>query len=300
MVKRDRWPPALFVVVLLVVRMLEAQPSHAQAGSWTLQTVAAPKELASLTARSLQLDAAGRPHVAYGGDHLYYAWYDGTAWHSQVVDQGPQTGGDPSLALDAAGRPRIAYLDAASQALKYATHDGSGWQVSVLAAGLGSLFTMVSLGSWYTALAKPSWNPPSWVFGPVWTVLYAMMAVAGWLVWRRGGPGARTALQLFTVQLVLNVGWSAVFFGLQMPGLAFAEILVLRAAIAATRPRPPDLSRLPRTSAKGTPMRDAWRWTSRSTSRSPTVTSRASARASSSSSRWPSAWGRNPRRVSCA
>ena len=103
-----------------------------------------------------------------------------------------------------------------------------------LAAGLGSLFTAASVGSWYAGLAKPGWNPPAWVFGPVWTALYAMMAVAGWLVWRRGGPGAWTALQLFAVQLVLNVGWSAVFFGLQMPGLAFAEILALWIAIAAT------------------------------------------------------------------
>jgi len=111
---------------------------------------------------------------------------------------------------------------------------GLFYLVCFLAAGLGSLFTMVSLGGWYPALVKPSWNPPSWLFGPVWTVLYAMMAVAGWLVWRRGGPGGRTALQLFAVQLVLNVGWSAVFFGLQLPGLAFAEILVLWVAIAAT------------------------------------------------------------------
>jgi tryptophan-rich sensory protein len=103
-----------------------------------------------------------------------------------------------------------------------------------LAAGLGSLFTMVSLGSWYTALVKPSWNPPSWVFGPVWTVLYAMMAVAGWLVWRKGGAVSWYALRWFAVQLVLNVGWSAVFFGLQMPGLAFGEILGLWVAISAT------------------------------------------------------------------
>ena len=103
-----------------------------------------------------------------------------------------------------------------------------------LAAGLGSLFTMVSVGSWYAGLAKPSWNPPAWVFGPVWTVLYAMMAVAGWLVWRRGGPASWLALRWFAVQLVLNVGWSALFFGLQMPGLAFAEILVLWVAIVAT------------------------------------------------------------------
>ena len=103
-----------------------------------------------------------------------------------------------------------------------------------LAAGLGSLFTMVSLGSWYAGLAKPSWNPPSWLFGPVWTVLYAMMAVAGWLVWRRGGAASQLALRWFAVQLVLNVGWSAVFFGLQLPGLAFVEILVLWVAIAVT------------------------------------------------------------------
>ncbi len=103
-----------------------------------------------------------------------------------------------------------------------------------LAAGLGSLFTMVSLGGWYAGLAKPSWNPPSWIFGPVWTVLYAMMAVAGWLVWRRGGSQSRIALWWFAVQLALNVGWSAVFFGLQLPGLAFFEILLLWIAIAAT------------------------------------------------------------------
>jgi len=103
-----------------------------------------------------------------------------------------------------------------------------------LAAGLGSLFTMVSVGIWYAGLAKPSWNPPGWVFGPVWTVLYAMMAVAGWLVWRKGQPASWHALRWFAVQLVLNVGWSAIFFGLQMPGLAFAEILGLWVAIAAT------------------------------------------------------------------
>ena len=103
-----------------------------------------------------------------------------------------------------------------------------------LAAGLGSLFTMVSVGSWYAGLAKPSWNPPGWVFGPVWTVLYALMAVAGWLVWRRGGSENWLALRWFAVQLALNVGWSAVFFGLQMPGLAVLEIVLLWLAIVAT------------------------------------------------------------------
>lgn len=103
-----------------------------------------------------------------------------------------------------------------------------------LAAGLGSLFAMGALGSWYAGLVKPSWNPPSWVFAPVWTVLYAFMAVAGWLVCQRGGSQSRLALRWFAIQLALNVGWSAVFFGLQLPGLAFFELLALWVAITAT------------------------------------------------------------------
>jgi tryptophan-rich sensory protein len=103
------------------------------------------------------------------------------------------------------------------------------------AAGIGSVFTSRSVGDWYAALEKPPWNPPSWVFGPVWTVLYAMMAVAAWLVWRQGGwKAARLALGLFAVQLALNAGWSAVFFGARMPGLAFAELVALWLAILAT------------------------------------------------------------------
>lgn len=90
-------------------------------------------------------------------------------------------------------------------------------------------------GEWYAALAKPSWNPPGWVFGPVWTTLYAMMAVAAWRVWRRGGFAAqRRALGLFLVQLTLNAAWSPLFFGLKRPDLAFAEILVLALFIVLT------------------------------------------------------------------
>ena len=106
--------------------------------------------------------------------------------------------------------------------------------VCFLAAGLGSLFTMASVGGWYATLAKPAWSPPDWIFGPVWTVLYATMAVAGWLVWRRGGLASVPALRWFAVQLVLNVGWSVVFFGLRIPGLAFIEIVALWLAIAVT------------------------------------------------------------------
>ncbi len=96
----------------------------------------------------------------------------------------------------------------------------------------GALFTP---GEWYAALRKPSWNPPGWIFGPVWTALYAMMAVAAWLVWQRGGFAAqRHALGLFLAQLTLNALWTPLFFGLRQPGVAFAEIILLWLAILAT------------------------------------------------------------------
>ena len=107
--------------------------------------------------------------------------------------------------------------------------------VCFAAAGIGGAVTSPQIGNWYATLAKPSWNPPNWVFGPVWSVLYFCMAVAAWLVWREKGLAeARGPLALFGVQLALNTLWSCLFFGLHSPGLAFAEILLLWAAIAAT------------------------------------------------------------------
>jgi tryptophan-rich sensory protein len=103
------------------------------------------------------------------------------------------------------------------------------------AAGLGSLATTPKIPNWYADLAKPSWNPPAWIFGPVWTTLYLFMAIAAWLVWRQGGfRNARGPLLLFGVQLVLNTLWSFLFFGLQNPGAAAIEIVVLWVAILAT------------------------------------------------------------------
>jgi len=101
-------------------------------------------------------------------------------------------------------------------------------------SALGGAVTASSVGSWYQTLAKPSFNPPDWLFAPVWTLLYVMMAVAGWLVWRRGGPARRPALALFILQLALNLGWSLIFFGAQAIGAAFVEIGVLWLAILAT------------------------------------------------------------------
>lgn len=109
----------------------------------------------------------------------------------------------------------------------------AGWLVlSFSAASLGAFFMP---GEWYATLKKPSWNPPDWIFGPVWSALYTMMAVAAWLVWQRGGFVAqRRQLTLFLVQLALNALWTPLFFGLHRPGLAFAEIVMLWLAIAAT------------------------------------------------------------------
>ena len=108
-----------------------------------------------------------------------------------------------------------------------------GWLLlSFAAAAFGSFFTP---GDWYAALRKPAWNPPNWIFGPVWSVLYIMMAVSAWLVWRRGGFRSNSRpLAFFQIQLLLNAVWSWLFFGLQHPALAFAEILLLWLAIVGT------------------------------------------------------------------
>ena len=99
-------------------------------------------------------------------------------------------------------------------------------------AAVGSLFPP---DEWYRSLKRPSYAPPNWVFGPVWTVLYFTMAVSGWLIWKSVGPGNRRyALAAFGVQLLLNGAWSAIFFGWHKPGFAFIEICVLSLAILTT------------------------------------------------------------------
>jgi len=105
------------------------------------------------------------------------------------------------------------------------------------AAGfLGSLATTPSIGGWYKGLVKPSFNPPNWIFGPVWTTLYLLMGVALFLVWRLGlkTEGVQAALILFLIQLALNTLWSILFFGLHQPLLAFIEIIALWAFILWT------------------------------------------------------------------
>jgi tryptophan-rich sensory protein len=104
----------------------------------------------------------------------------------------------------------------------------------VLVSLLGGMMTASSVSTWYQTLVKPSFNPPDWVFAPVWSALYLMMALAAWRVWRMEAPGRGAALALFYGQLAANLGWSALFFGLRSPGWALAEITLLLVLIVLT------------------------------------------------------------------
>jgi translocator protein len=95
------------------------------------------------------------------------------------------------------------------------------------AGALGSLFTADAIPAWYQTLAKPSWTPPNWVFGPVWTMLYILMGVAAGLVWQSGGMGRSGVLWFYFAHLVVNALWSVVFFGLQEIGVALFLIILL-------------------------------------------------------------------------
>jgi benzodiazapine receptor len=113
--------------------------------------------------------------------------------------------------------------------------------VSELAGIIGSVFTTPSIDGWYAGLVKPTLNPPAWVFGPVWTTLYALMGIAAFLIWSSYAKatadkkkGIKIALTLFGTQLVLNTLWSIIFFGLHSPGGALIEIMFLWLAILAT------------------------------------------------------------------
>ncbi|MCP8304020.1 MAG: tryptophan-rich sensory protein [archaeon] len=105
-----------------------------------------------------------------------------------------------------------------------------------LAGVVGSVFTYPSIPTWYASLQKPSFNPPNWLFAPVWLILFALMGVSAYLVWSKGleSEGVKAALFIFVVQLVLNVLWSIVFFGLHSIFYSFVIIIVLWIAIALT------------------------------------------------------------------
>ena len=112
---------------------------------------------------------------------------------------------------------------------------GIAWVLASLAAGAVGALATRNARDFYAGLVRPSWAPPGWVFGPVWTTLYVLMGVAAWLVWRKvGWDGARTALTLFVVQLVCNAAWSWFFFAWRRGALAMGDIVLLLVLIVAT------------------------------------------------------------------
>lgn len=104
--------------------------------------------------------------------------------------------------------------------------------ICFLAASPGAMFRP---GEWYERLAKPKWRPPNWLFGPAWTILYLMIAISGWLVWRQAGfIAAPFPLAVYFVSLLFNATWSVFFFGLHRPNLAFLDVVLLWVSIVAT------------------------------------------------------------------
>ncbi len=108
--------------------------------------------------------------------------------------------------------------------------------ICLFAGFIGSIFTSPSIPTWYATLTKPSFNPPSWIFAPVWTTLFVLIGISLYMVWNKGlqDKKVKISLFIFSVQLVLNVLWSFLFFGLHSPFYAFLEIIILWAAIVLT------------------------------------------------------------------
>ncbi len=108
--------------------------------------------------------------------------------------------------------------------------------ICLFAGFIGSIFTSPSIPTWYAALTKPSFNTPDWIFAPVWTILFILMGISLYLVWNKGLQDKKVKISLFIfgVQLVLNVLWSFLFFGLHSPFYAFLEIIILWIAIVLT------------------------------------------------------------------
>ncbi len=108
--------------------------------------------------------------------------------------------------------------------------------VTFAAAALGSYFTTPNISTWYASLNKPFFSPPGWIFAPVWSILYILMAIALYLIWKKDAPQEEKtkAIILYAIQLSLNTLWSVIFFGMREPGIALAEIIVLETAIILT------------------------------------------------------------------
>lgn len=176
----QRWALLLALALLLgvLIVMLAPLANAAEEDDWVIECADCPKYFASLTDRSLQVNAGGHPHIAYGGDHLYYAWYDGTAWYHETADGITGVGSHAALALDENGYPHISYCDEAHEAVKYAHRDATGWHVETVQAWLdeGSIPTSIAVdqdGYPHIAYTERRWS---------WSdlVRYAYKDASGW------------------------------------------------------------------------------------------------------------------------
>jgi hypothetical protein len=138
--------PYRFFVLAVVLSLAAAWAVPAYADRWIIECVDCPKSFYGMSDRSLALDAAGHPHIAYGGNHLYYAWHDGTSWHYETADSSPGVGAFASLALDQEGYPHISYMDGTNMDVKYAYKDAAGWHVeTAFSDGQIGYFTSLAL-----------------------------------------------------------------------------------------------------------------------------------------------------------
>ena len=169
---------------------LGTAPAHA--AGWVIECADCSRDLEPLADRSLRLDAAGHPHVAYGGDHVYHAWHDGAAWHVETVDPTPQVNRSASLALDDGGYAHVSYYDAAGESLRYAYQDAGGWHLETV--------DDLSVGP-YNALALDGSGSPYIAYNGFCFLRVAHRDADGWHVEYADG-----ALQIFASDLSLAIG----------------------------------------------------------------------------------------------
>jgi len=173
--------------LIVLVGLLVPWAGTAQAGGWIQECVDCPKYAVSLTDRSLRLDAAGHPHMAYGGDHLYYAWHDGSTWHRETADSTPAVGVRATLGLDALNRPHIAYYDRPQDAIKYAHRDEAGWHVETIETYVRADPPYISLAVDSQGEVHVAFDGTAWIYE--YGVHYARRGPAGWTTEYVGPPG---------------------------------------------------------------------------------------------------------------